>query len=390
MRVLHLTPEYPPVIWGGLGTAVGGLATASARAGLSTGVLLVGGVLAVGGSYATAWQPATLARNSIDQPIIDSEGVMFFHVSPFDAIRAGVELVRRWKPDVLHLHTAWLWSVARAIQEQTGTPLVFTVHSLDRAEYEIGKLYTHWQEQEDVISSANRVIALSLSEEELIAQACPRARGRIRIVGNGIDDVPVPRRDGRGRGEYLRVLYTGRFVERKGIRELLAAIPKVLDEEPSIHFVLVGGYGGSAEIERTWLAGALESYRSQVHFTGWLPPSQVAEWYQMADILVVPSWYEPFGMVILEGMIYGLPIAAAAVGGPAEILEHGRTALLFSPKDAEALARAVLQLVKSQELREQLGRAAACEVRARWLWCQVVERMREVYEEAAEEGDGSR
>ena len=59
-----------------------------------------------------------------------------------------------------------------------------------------------------------------------------------------------------------------------------------------------------------------------------------------------------------------------------EILEHGRTGLLFSPKDAEALARAVLQLVKSPGLRERLGRAAACEVREKWLWCQVVERMR--------------
>ncbi len=384
MRVLHLTPEYPPVIWGGLGTAVGGLATASARAGLSTGVLLVGGVLAVGGSYAPPWQPATLAHNSIDQPIIDAAGVRFFHVSPFEAIHAGIELVRRWKPDVLHLHTAWLWPVARAIHEQTHTPLVFTVHSLDRAEYEIGKLYTQWQQQEEVISSADRVIALSRSEESLIAQVCPQARERIRIVGNGIDEVPAPQRNERDHCGGALVLYTGRFVERKGIRELLAAIPKVLDEEPSTRFVLVGGYGGGAEIERSWLAGSLEPYRSQVHFTGWLPPAQVTEWYQVADILVVPSWYEPFGMVILEGMIHGLPIASTAVGGPAEILEHDRTGLLFPPKDAEGLARSVLQLVKSPELRERLGLSAAREVRARWLWCHMVERMRTVYEEAAE------
>jgi len=152
---------------------------------------------------------------------------------------------------------------------------------------------------------------------------------------------------------------------------------------PATRFVLVGGYGGGAEIERGWMADALWPYRDQVHFTGWLSPGEVARWYCAADILVIPSWYEPFGMVVLEGMLHGLPIAATSVGGPAEILRHGRTGLLFPPKDAGALANTLLNFITNTGLRKQIGSAAAEEVRRRWLWPYLVKQMREVYREAA-------
>src|SRR2546421_5438680 len=90
---------------------------------------------------------------------------------------------------------------------------------------------------------------------------------------------------------------------------------------------------------------------------------EAEEWYDSADVLVVPSWYEPFGMVILEGMLYGLPIAAADVGGPSEILEDGRTGLLFPPRDADGLASALIALLSDPKLCLTLGQAGAREVR---------------------------
>jgi glycogen synthase len=384
MRVLHLTPEYPPVIWGGLGTAVGGLVTASARAGISIGVLLVGGVLAVGGAGYGLWRPSATDYPTDESPVTDAEGVMFFHVPPDEAVDAAIRLVRRWRPDVMHLHTAGLWHVARAIHERTGIPLVFTVHSIDRAEYEIGYFSTHWEAQEVVIQAATRVIALSGSERDLLTSYCPEADGRVRIVGNGIEDSAAANTAARRSRlpDAPLVLYSGRFVDRKGIRELLAAIPHVLERAPNTRFVLVGGYGGGAEIERQWLTEALHAYRASVHFTGWLAPREVASWYARADMLVVPSWYEPFGMVVLEGMLYGLPIVAAAVGGPAEILAHDRTALLYPAKDTAALTEALMRLVGDPVLRRRIGAAAADEVRRYLLWPEMVVKMGRVYQEA--------
>jgi hypothetical protein len=114
---------------------------------------------------------------------------------------------------------------------------------------------------------------------------------------------------------------------------------------------------------------------------GWQGPQELAGWYDKADILVVPSRYEPFGIVILEGMLHGVAIAAAAVEGPVEILEHNRTGLLFAPRDCSALADALVLLAKQPELCTSLGSAAAREVRRRWLWPTIIARLRTVYEE---------
>jgi glycogen(starch) synthase len=321
--------------------------------------------------------PARLGRIAVT-----GEGITFFHVSPEDAIEAGLRLVSMWCPDVIHLHSAWLWHVARALRQRYAVPIVFTVHSLDRAEYEQGGLATPWEVQETVIAEADQVVVISQSERNLVAQYCPGSERRVRVVGNGIDDAPLARAAAnrpRG-GASPTILYCGRFVERKGIRELLEALPLVLAELPGMRVVLVGGYGSGDDIERRWMTPELLPYRDRARFTGWLSPAEVASAYAAADILVVPSWYEPFGMVILEGMLYGLAIAAAAVGGPAEILEDERTALLFPPRAAEPLTRVLLRLGHDAELRTSLAVAAAREVRRRWLWPTVVRHMRAVYE----------
>ena len=125
-----------------------------------------------------------------------------------------------------------------SLREQTGIPIVYTVHSLDRAEYELGRgppeCLTQSDLQESLIASADRIVALTQSESALIAAYVPAACGRVRVVGNGIEDCPealatASRPPTTGP---LTVLYSGRFVERKGVRDLLAAVPLVLERAP--------------------------------------------------------------------------------------------------------------------------------------------------------------
>jgi glycosyltransferase involved in cell wall biosynthesis len=244
------------------------------------------------------------------------ERIRFFLVAPESLIESSIRVAILWKPDAVHLHSAGLWMAAKAIRDHAGVPVIYHIHSLDRAEHEMGG-WTHstsTREQEKAIDSADRLIVLSRSERNLLASYYPSALDRVRVIGNGIDHLPpTAGARNRGRNTYAPlVLFCGRFVERKGLRELLAAIPQVLEEAPTTRFVLVGGTGWqtAAEVERKWLPPGLAAHRSQVHFTGWLQPEDLAHWYQVADILTVPSWYEPFGMVVLEGMLYGLAIAA--------------------------------------------------------------------------------
>jgi len=383
MRVLHLTAEFPPHIWGGLGTAVGGLATASARAGLDVKVLLVAG------DWFWSYGHRAETPESLQRAMVADSRLEILPARETDAVAAAVRLAGQWRPDVLHVHPVELWPIARGIREQTGIPIVYTVHSLNCAEYEIGneppEILGLWRDQQELIAGADRVLALTRDERDLLLRSCPHVADRVRVLGNGIDGIDEraeagPARRGAGRRD-LTVLFAGRFVERKGIRELFAAIPPILEKAPATRFVLVGGHGTGAAVE-VGLPPELERWRDRIHFTGWLSPSEVAAQYQSADIQVIPSWYEPFGMVVLEGMLHGLALVASDLGGPAEILEHGRTGLLVPPRDAAALASAVLSLLEDAKLRRRLAAAAAAEVRRRWLWPRIVERMRDVYLEA--------
>lgn len=125
--------------------------------------------------------------------------------------------------------------------------------------------------------------------------------------------------------------------------QLLGAIPDVLDAAPDTSFVIVGGPPllTGPEVAAQWVDGLDAFFAGRVRFTGWQSPANVSKWYAAADILAVPSRYEPFGMVILEGMLYGLAVVAADVGGPAEILSHGRTGVLFPARNGKALAAAL-------------------------------------------------
>ena len=390
MRVLHLTTEYPPVIFGGLGTAVGGWVKASARGGLSVGVLLVEGPLVLD-DVAEVRYGAPMGSSSLHQSepsvVVDREGITFYRTSSSTAIEAGLRMIREWRPDVLHLHTAMLWWVAETLRAQTGLPLVYHVHSVDRAEYELGEEPNQWlahsEAQEAAIQVADRLIALTHSERDLLETYYPASSARVRVAGNGIDDSELARAAAarQVRDDALMVLYSGRLVERKGIRELLSAVPAVLTRSPATRFIFAGGPPPltGEQVAGQWLGPEHIPFRRNLTFTGWLRPGELAEWYAAADILVVPSRYEPFGMVILEGMLYGLPVVAADVGGPAEILEHERTGMLVPPRDVDAIAQTVLRLVEDPQLRSRIGKSAASAVRQRWAWPALVSAMREIY-----------
>src|SRR5262245_55360977 len=118
MRILHLTTEFPPVIYGGLGTAVGGWVTASARAGVSVAVQLVEGPLVLSTSTSSAYYGYGCGgnrregrRSTPEAHVADGSAVPFFQSYWSNAIEVGIRAVRTWRPDVVHLHTAMLWYV---------------------------------------------------------------------------------------------------------------------------------------------------------------------------------------------------------------------------------------------------------------------------------------
>ena len=379
LRVLHVTREFPPIVWGGLGTAVGGLAEASARSGIDVVVLLVHG--SSGGGYGGWTLPASVGTSGV----VASGSVRIVETREEDAQRTAREILGSWRPSVIHVHPVELGAFALGLAEILGLPLVYTIHSMNIAEYTVGQepaeILGLWRIQHELIRASDRIIAVSQSEMDLVARHVPEVVDRVRVIGNGIADRSKGA-DAVTRCDAGTVLYVGRFVTRKGICDLLEAIPAILARLPETRFVLVGGYGSGDDVARTWLPHALDSVRDRLEFTGWMPSDQVEKRYEDATVLVVPSWYEPFGMVVLEGMVRGIPIAAADVGGPAEILDHERTGLLFPARDPAALAASVLRLLLNPSLRMALGQAARTEVLRRWLWSRLIGAVSSLYLDA--------
>jgi glycogen(starch) synthase len=388
--VLHVTSEYPPVHFGGLGTAVEGLTRAMAEAGADVVVLLVHGAGYGYGYYGSYGQlygygyGSPVRRPGGGDPLQAATGpapLVLRHDSHADALAdARVRLAAR-RAKVIHLHSSWLWPLASALRDATGLPIVYTAHSIDRAEVEHGEWLPHGSIQDLAIMASDRVVAVSDSERSRLIRYYPTVARRVDVVGNGIGVQPHTHARRHARRS-ATVLYVGRFGTRKGITDLIEAVPSIAREVPAARFTIVGGAtpaDGPAEAA-AWVPRRLSKYQARMRFHGWLHPgSGTISWYQEADVLVVPSRYEPFGMVVLEGMIAGQAIVAADVDGPAEILEHGRTGLLYPAGCVEELARAVTRLLKDVELRTQLGTAARAEARRRWCWGEAVYRMGRVY-----------
>jgi glycosyltransferase involved in cell wall biosynthesis len=216
---------------------------------------------------------------------------------------------------------------------------------------------------------SDAVIVLSESERQTLTRLYPGI-GALSVIGNSIDSqnnrlTIDPRHD---ISQTTNVLYVGRFANRKGVHEYFSAIDRILDRFPSTNFTLVGGGSrtDSASDAERWLPARLAHRADRIQFVGWA--TNVDEYYRQADVLVVPSRYEPFGMVGLEAMYAGIAIAATSIGGPAEILVHEKTGLLFPPQDVSAMAEAICRLIGDPDLRHALGQAAQYDVERRWSW----------------------
>jgi glycosyltransferase involved in cell wall biosynthesis len=187
------------------------------------------------------------------------------------------------------------------------------------------------------------------------------------------------------------VLYSGRMAAVKGITPFLEAIRKVHAADTTVRFALAGpwqmgdapeklGLGkanGAEDRERISAEGCLSV---GVAWLGHVPWQDLIVWYRRAALVVMPSYYETFGISCLEAMAFGLPVVATRAGGLPEVVEDGVTGVLVPPGDAQALAEAILELLRRPELRHRMGQAGRRRVLERFTADEVVRQTLRVYE----------
>jgi glycosyltransferase involved in cell wall biosynthesis len=162
----------------------------------------------------------------------------------------------------------------------------------------------------------------------------------------------------------LRVGFAGQWTRRKGIEELLESWQRAKSTLPTCELHIAGGPSVWKNISKAAGADEVEPRISQmeqgasIRWVGPLPRSEMPRFWSSLDVAVVPSVYEPFGLVALEALACGVPVVASAVGGLKEIVLDGQCGLLVPPGDAAALARALCVLLADEPLRARLSASA--------------------------------
>lgn len=396
MRILHLSWEYPPLVYGGLGRHVHALAEAQAAQGHGVTVL----TQAVAGTDEDqVVNGVRVLRVPHDPPVVPftQEHLLTWVLGLETAmIRRGIDLMDEMDPDVVHGHD---WIVAHAACDlssaartrRTGpVALIATIHAteagrhqgwlpgdLSRAIHSVEWWLTH---------QADRVIACSEHMRWEIRRLFDVPDDHVCVVPNGVDmrSWSISRREvQRARDRYSSrsplLVYVGRLEWEKGVHTLIDAMPRLRRRLPGVRLV-IAGKGSAADTLRQHAIDKRVS--SAIEFAGWLPEGELHALMAAADALVIPSIYEPFGMVALEGTALGAPVVVARSGGLSEFVREGETGYTFSPGDAPDLARAITQAVQDSTSSAAMVRVAQSRLRESYLWERIARLTTDVYERA--------
>jgi glycogen(starch) synthase len=389
-RVLILSWEYPPLIEGGLARHVRKLSEAMVERDVEVHVLTRGG----------EESPAREIFNGVvvhrirepKRPTDLGEFVTWVERMNSDMLAAGVELGDRYEFDLVHGHD---WLVANAcdhLAKRFEAPLVTTIHATEYGRHQgwVDKhpqTYIHGVERW-IVNRSQRVIACSHYMREQIVDIFGVAEKRISVIPNGIDpddlQAQSPAELERLRAEFAApeeklVLLIGRLVYEKGFQLALEAMPRVIAEAPGTRFLVAGSGTHEAELHRQAEELGLMEHGT---FLGWIGDDVLHSLYRIADLTVVPSIYEPFGLVALEAMASGCPCIVADTGGLREVVVHEEGGLRFRADDPEALAEVAIRVLSDDELGQRLIADAYEHVR-RFDWADVAEQTVAVYGELA-------
>jgi len=294
--------------------------------------------------------------------------------------------------DVIHVHD-WLAAFSGiSFKHYLKKPMVLTVHST-----EVGRAQGLHSPDSFSINGiewwatyeADRVIVCSQSMKNEICGHFNLPLDKVDVIPNAIDTTKyqtsvdrgsVRQRYGVGYGEKL-ILCVGRLVPQKGIEYFIRAIPIIAKRYPEAKFIIVGE-GWSRDILEAEARSSGQGRKIQ--FTGFASDQEVINLMTSADALVVPSVYEPFGIVALEGMATGVPVVASKVDGLAEVIEHDRTGVFVYPRSPESIAWGVDQVLSDPGHAKWLTENAKEELRKAYSWEAVAMKTVEVYRKVVE------
>ncbi len=383
-RILILSWEYPPLIEGGLARHVRKLSEQLVARGVDVHVL-------------TRGDESMLAEEDMDGVMVHrvrepgrprdlGEFVTWIEHMNADMLAAGVELGDRFDFDLVHGHD-WLVAVAGDhLANRFRCPLVVTIHATEYGRHQ-GWVENHPQSyihgvERWMANRAERVITCSHYMRGHVADIYGLEEERVSVIPNGIDPLdlqPIDDLDAlraRFAAPHERlVLLVGRLVYEKGFQLALEALPGLIERLGNVRFLVAGS--GTHEKQ---LKAQAEELGLMEHgtFMGWIGDDVLHSLYRIADLCVIPSIYEPFGLVALEAMASGCPCIVADTGGLREVVPNDDVGLRFTSRDSGSLATMVERVLTDEALRDRLV-AEASEHVLRFDWADVARQTAELY-----------
>lgn len=393
MRILILSWEYPPHIVGGLGRHVAALARELVADGHQVHVVTRG--KPGDSAQAEGWFDGIhVVRVSEAPPAIPFEDLVPWVLSFNNRVTSAAgRLLREYAIDVIHAHD-WLVAYAAAtLKEIWEIPVVATIHATEYGRHQgwlpepMNRLIhqVEWW----LTYEARRVITCSRYMREQVERIFELPPAKVDVVPNGVDpkDFEVDARQVRAFRASLTpphtsmVLFAGRLEYEKGVQTVLDALRQVQHEVGPTRLFVAGVGTYSQALRRRVRELGLEA---DVRFTGFLEDHELRLHYAAADVAVVPSIYEPFGLVAVEAMACGTPVIVADTGGLREIVTEG-SGLTVPPEDAEALAAALTAVLTDRQLARTLVDGGRQLVTMRYDWSMVARRTAAIYRRACEE-----
>ncbi|RKY23247.1 MAG: glycosyltransferase family 1 protein [Planctomycetota bacterium] len=423
MRVFMLGWEFPPFISGGLGTACYGLTKAMDQLGIkvtfvlpkildnkyATHVKLLSPDIQTSASIFKSDKLKNVTFHTIASPLqpystpdvyqrtieakiaekhggkvdstgrhigaIDYSGDMYTEVHRYAAVAADLAMNEQF--DIVHAHDWMTYPAAITVAKMSGKPLIVHVHSteFDRSGENVNQMI--YDIEREGMHAADKIIAVSYFTRSIIISRYGITGEKVEVVHNGVE------RNGNGdwalketgiRKDEKIVLFLGRITMQKGPEYFLQAAKKVLEVMDDVKFVMAG----SGDLMHKAIEMAAElGIGSKVLFTGFLRGQDVQKIYKMADLFVMPSVSEPFGLVPLEALDNDVPVIISKQSGVSEVLKH---ALKVDFWDVQEIANKIIAVLKYPPLGVTLRDYGSFEVR-KLRWKDSAEKCARIYEE---------
>ncbi|HEY9559060.1 MAG TPA: glycosyltransferase [Acidimicrobiales bacterium] len=309
-----------------------------------------------------------------------------------DAFAAGVEDHLRDRDDVDALHANyWLSGVAgHQLKHALDLPLVSTFHTLARVKAETGdpEPARRVRAETDVIACSDAILASCTAEADQLVRLYGADRSRVEIVPPGVDHAffsPGDRQGARAALHHLDLgdgpvlLFVGRIQPLKGLDVAVGALAEL--RRPDARLLVVGGASGAEgadEVAR--IAELIErlGVGDQVRFVEPQPHHMLSTYYRAADVCLVPSRSESFGLVALEAAACGTPVVAAAVGGLRTLVDDGHTGFLVEGRDPKLFGRLAERIISEPRLARSLADQATLRASG-YTWSTAAGRLRRIY-----------